>query len=216
METPLILERLYRLSPKSPRKRRFLRRLRWRFVEWVKEHTSRLAIGSVLAGVWIVAHLHYFNLFVAQESNVQEAWAQVEAARQKRNHVQRDLTQLVRYYETYERDVLKQVTTLRTKSPGASAAPESPQQLLARLDAVGEQYPNLNLDRRVQQFSEVITNTESEITDRIMAYNTSVNIYTTTLDSFPGIVFGRVLGFKTYDFYQPDDRSVLEYKEVKP
>lgn len=215
METPLILERLYRLSPPKRARRRWLQRLRTRFVEWVRRHTSRLAIGSLVAAVWIVYHLHYYNVFVAEESNLQEAWAQVQATRQKRDHIQRDLTQLVRYYESYERDVLKQVTTLRTK-PNAATVPETPQSLLARLDAVGEQYPNLGLDRRVQQFSELITDAEAEITDRIIAYNTAVNIYTTTYDSFPGVIFGRVLGFPTYDFYHPDDRSVLEYKEVKP
>lgn len=215
METPLILERLYRLSPRRPR-RRFLLRLRSQLIEWVKRHTSRLAIGSLAAGAWIVSHVYYYNLLVTQECDVLAARAQIEATKRKRDHVQRDLTQLVRYYAQYERGVLQQMTALRTKGSAPAPAPASPEQLLAKLDAVGEQYPELNLDASVQQFSELITATESEITDRIIAYNTSVNVYTTTLNSFPGVVFGRLLGFDDWEFYKPEDPSALDYKEVKP
>jgi LemA protein len=216
LETPLILERLYRLSPRSRPGRRILIRLRSGFVQWVKQHTSRLAIGSLVAGVWVVSHVYYYNLLVTQECDVLEARAQIDATRQKRDHVQRDLTQLVRYYARYERDVLGQMTALRTKGSAPAAAAASPEQLLAKLDAVGEQYPSLNLDRSVQQFSQLITTSESEITERIMAYNVAVNVYTTTLNSFPGIVFGRLLGFGEWKFYEPDDRSALDYKEVTP
>jgi LemA protein len=217
VDTPLILERLYRLSPRTgPGRRRIFLRLRSRFVDWVKQHTPRLALASLVAVAWIVSHLYYYNMLVSQECDVLAAWAQIEATQQKREHVRRDLTQLVRYYADYERDVLKQVTTLRNKSPEAAAAPASPEQLIAKLDAVGEQYPSLNLARNVQQFSELITTTESEITERIVAYNNTVNVYTTTLNSFPGIVFGRVLGFREWTFYRPQDPSVLEYREVKP
>jgi LemA protein len=213
VETPLILQRLYRLPPPRPR-RRFLQRVGRRAVQWVQRHTSRLAIGSVIAGAWIVSHLYYYNVLVTQEFNVIAAWAQVEATRQKRDHVQRDLTQLVRYYARYERGVLEQMTTLRTKDKSPAPAPS--EQLLGRLDAVAEQYPSLNLDRSVHQFSQVITATESEITERIVAYNAAVNIYTTTLNSFPGIVFGRLLGFRDLQYYKPDDPSALDYREVTP
>jgi LemA protein len=217
LNTHLILEKLYRLPPHRTRRAiisRVFGALRKRFFGWVQRHSSRIGIGSLAVGIWLAAHIYYYNKLIDLEYNVQEAWAQVEAVQQKRNHVQRSLTQLVRYYASYERNVMKEVTTLRTNAKPVEDV--SITQLLARLDAVAEQYPNLNLASGVQQFSQSVVAYEADIAERTMQYNTAVNVYTTLLGQFPGNVFGPVLGFHSYPFYKPKDPSILDYGEVQP
>ena len=213
MHTHLILERLYRLPPWRPR-RRLLKRLLNSVVAFVQRYTTWLTVGSVVFSVLIGSHIYYYNELLDLQSNVETSRAQIEVAQQRRNHIQRNMMQLLRFYARYERDVLKDVTTLRTDEKAEKAA--TPLQALARLDAVAEQYPNLQLNHTVQQFSDSIVASETMIATRAAEYNEAVNIYTNVLNQFPGNVFGPLLGFRNEGYYTPEDPSVLEYHELTP
>lgn len=218
MNTGMILERLYRfpLHRKSLRSR--LRGLVHGTTAWVRDRASMLSVGSIVFAAWLVGHVYYYNRLVLLESDVTCARAQIDAVEQKRHHIQVNLTRLLRYYAQYERTVLDETTKMRTAKgvPDAAEASPSLTDLLARLNAVAEQYPNLNLGKNVQQMSDSIMQSEDEIAKRIMAYDEAVNTYTNLLGTFPGNVFGKVLRFKDYQYYEPEDRSDLRFREVQP
>jgi LemA protein len=157
--------------------------------------------------------VYYYNLLLDMRYNVQEAAAQIQVAEQKRTHVRSSLTELVRYYARYERELMREVTTLRTAEKPLEGA--SVQQLIARLDAVAEQYPQLHLTKSIEQFVTAINQTETEIAERIAAYNKIVNDYTTLLNQFPAKVYGAALGFENMEFYRPS-ANVLGYHDVQP
>ena len=214
METPLILERLYRLPAHRKPRRRIIKALKRGLTRWVQRHTSRLTVGSLVFGALIVSHVYYYNKLITLQYDVETARAQIEVAQQKRNHVRRDLTHLVDYYAHYEKNVLKDVTAIRAEHE-KKAPPATPKALLAQLDAVAEQYPSLDLEKSVHMFSDISTQIENEVAKRTETYNNAVNNYTTVLHSFPGDVFGGMLGFHDVPFYRPE-KSETAYHEVKP
>jgi LemA protein len=209
---------------------------------WARGWTWHLAIASIVLTAWIAFHLYYYNLLVDLEFNVKADWAQVEAQFQRRYHIQQNLTRIVIDYSRYEKDVLTRLTGMRTsamsddpaagagdanqRSPAGSSHPSPPppqvkQMTPSQLDklfpdilVMAEQYPQLKLSENFQQFSQAIIDTENQITERIMAYNNSVNIYTTTLKQFPANFFGAVFGFQIYEYYTPD-KETLSFQPVK-
>jgi len=221
MRTLTILERLYGIRPRRARRFRSLRTLHRRVVRWVQRHNWRLSFGAAAIAAWIATHLYYFNWLTALEFDVKAAWAQVEAGEQRRAHIQRNLSRILRYYARYERMLMTDVTELRTDgdAPARGETKDEPggglDGLLGRLNAVAEQYPELHLTNSAQQFSEAIIATETDITDRIREYNAAVNVYTSVLNQFPGNLFGKAAGFEEAEFYSPTDPSVLEYREVE-
>lgn len=214
METPLILERLYRLPARRKQRRRLMKALKRGLARWVQRHTSRLTVGSLVVGALIATHVYYYNKLTTLQYDVETARAQIEVAQQKRNHVRRDLTHLVDYYAHYEKNVLKEVTTIRAEHEKEAPATSS-KALLAQLNAVAEQYPALDLEKSVHMFSDISTQIENEIAKRTETYNNAVNNYTTVLHSFPGDVFGGMLGFHDFPFYRPE-KSETAYHEVTP
>jgi LemA protein len=213
MNTLQILERVYRLPARKLRPRP----LRWawrRLTHAVQRNVTGLTVGSLGVSLWVVSHIYYYNLLLDLESKVETARAQINVAEQRRNHIQRNLTQLLRYHARYERDVLKEVTNLRNTEKPAPGA--SPVEALARLNAVGEQYPSLQLNNTVQHFSESTVSSETLVATRIADYNDAVNVYTNALGQFPGNIFGPLMGFHAAYYYTPDDPTVLPYHEVKP
>lgn len=222
MRTDEILQRLYGKRKRKPALRpwRLVARQRRRVLRWTQDHNWSLVLVALGLGLWALTHIYYYNQLVSLEYDVLAAHAQIEASQQKRNHIQRNVTRLLRYYETYERGLMTGLTELRTNAePGAGPTPvEGPDSslgsLVARLDAVAEQYPALRLTEVVQRFTEAVIAIEAEVTTRIAEYNTAVNVYTTVLRQFPGFLFGPMLGFEDKPFWQVDV-PLLGYAEVE-
>jgi hypothetical protein len=211
VRTHAILQRLYGFPSRTLRHGSLTRWAWLQLVDLAQRHTSGLTIGSLIFGILVVFHVYYFNLLLDLESNVDTARAQIDVAKEKRNHVQRSLTQLLRFHAAYEKGVIKDVTTLRT----ASGPKPLPSEGL-HIDAVGEQYPQLLLNTTIVKFEDSIVASEGDIAKRIADYNDAVNIYTNVLHQFPGNVFGRFLGYQDRQYFSPEDPSVLPYHELAP
>jgi LemA protein len=240
VDTQQLLERFYPSEEQRSRGRRWLRRITGR----VKRYYLYLAAGLLLVAAWVAGHLYYYNKLVDMEYDVQEAWAQVETQWQRRYHIQHNLTRMVLEYSRHERELLMRLTKLRVghlereaKARGKPPAPLpatkggkvsirelkrhlerlTPGQLnkvFPQIQFMAEQYPRLRLSENFQQFSKATIETENKIAAQIKAYNQAVNLYTTNLMQFPGVIFGKACGFEPYDFYVPD-RDKLKFRPVQ-
>jgi LemA protein len=217
LSTTLILERLYRV-PRRTRRERFRQRLleiQSKLGRWLQHQSWTLALASSSIVIFFLALGYYYNLLFSLERNVQTAWARVEAGQQRRNHISRNLKELLRFYARYERELMLDVTKMRSDSRKSDDANGDAMGLLGRLNMLAEQYPNLHLTNTVQQVTTGMINTESEIAAYIIGYNETVNIYSTAINTFPAKIFSTVLGFRPYRFYEPEHPSVLLYKELE-
>ena len=198
-----------------------------RTAAWIGDHPAHIGACATVLLIWIGAHLYYYNEFIGRLFRVREAWAQVEAQRQRRYHIQANITNIVIGYARYEKDLMARLTTLRTSmrkegnltaglfeagqsleaSPG-SLSMDQLDGLFSRIMVVAEQYPDLKLTANYQQLSKAIIDTETEIANRIMVHNEAVNAYTTVLHQFPGNIFGWITGFTDMDFYNPQPRAL--------
>jgi LemA protein len=206
-------------APRRSRRERLEQRLgalQRELGRWLKHQSFTLALAAASLAILIVATAFYYNRLLMLQYDVELARVQIEAGEQRRNHVTRNLTQLVRYYARHERELMKDVTTLRGRQrANAGESGDGSAQLLGRLNLVAEQYPSLHLTNTVQQFTTAVVNTESEIAAYIIAYNAAVNIYSITLNTFPAKVFGTLLRFHSYPFYKPPNPARLVFQELK-
>ena len=213
MQTRRILERLYRV-PRYSRRERLVKRLREfrrTFVRWLEYQSFGVAITTAALAVLFGLTGYYYNMLLVLEYDIQLAWTRVEAGEQRRNHVTRNLAQLVRFYTRHEKELFKDVTKLRT----GDAVPSPGAQLLGRLNAVAEQYPNLRLSNSVQLFTTTVVSSETEIAYYIIAYNDAIRTYGTALNSYPAKVFGKLLGFEQYRYYKPENPARLVFQELE-
>jgi LemA protein len=219
MDTRLILSRLYRVPPRKLYKgwyRSWWRRLRTRILDRVQRHATGLVIGSVIVAFWIASHVYYYNVLLDFEARTDTALAQIVVAEQKRDHIQRSMTQLLRFHANHERDTLKELTTLRGSATRAEKSDKPATESLARFDAVGEQYPTLQVATTVSEFSTALIAAEQDVAKRIYDYNDAVNMYTAQLQQFPGNMFHKQLGFRPRDHYKPAEPSATTFREVAP
>ena len=154
-----------------------------------------LVLVVIITVVWAISTN---NRLVALQENVHSAWGQVETVLQRRYDLIPNLVNTVKGYAKHEKDVLEDVTRLRSQWAAATTPAEKVKasgQLeagLARLLLVAEQYPDLKASQGFRDLQYELSGTENRITVERQRYNDVARAYNTAVRQFPAsIVAGR-------------------------
>ena len=124
--------------------------------------TLVLIIVGILVLLGLAALLLY-NRMVSRRNAVDNSWAQIEAALQRRHDLIPNLVESVKGYAEHERSTFEEVTKARSgavaaEAPGAQAAAEDfLTAALGRLMVVAEQYPQLRATENFQQLQQQLS-----------------------------------------------------------
>jgi LemA protein len=153
-----------------------------------------------------------YNSLVQEDEQVQQAWANVQAAYQRRADLIPNLVETVKGAADFEQETLTAVTEARAKATSIQLSAEdldNPQQLqqfqqaqsalgqsLGRLLAVSENYPELRATQNFSDLQAQLEGTENRITVARRDYNNAVRQYNTQVRSFPTVIFAGLMGFE--------------------
>lgn len=183
-----------------------------------------LIVIGVFVLVPLVFVLAQYNGLVALRNHIDNAWSNVDTELKRRYDLIPNLVNAVKGYAKHEREVLDQVTRLRSRclnnhgTPGEQASDE--RQLvsaLQRLMVVVESYPSLKSDRNFLELQQELVNTEDRIQAARRFYNGNVRDYRIKCQSFPSNLVAGLFGFRAQDYFnvEPGVRDVpnVEFPE---
>ena len=175
-----------------------------------------VVVALVIAGFYLVG---LYNGLVGAEQQVEQSWAQVENAYQRRADLVPNLVATVKGSAAFERETLQQVVEARSRvgqvSAGATAeilddpqrfaqfqaAQDQLSSALSRLLVVVERYPEL---RSVANFSHLMAQlegTENRIAVERRRYNEAAQAYNTRVLRLPARLFAGLLGFEKKAYF---------------
>jgi LemA protein len=169
-----------------------------------------LAVVLIIVGIVLVlAVLVWFvyNRTVARRNAVDNSWAQIETALQRRHDLIPNLVESVKGYAAHEQSTFEEVTRARSgavaaNAPGTQAAAEDfLTQALGRLMVVAEQYPQLRATENFQQLQAQLSETEDQIAITRRVYNDTVQTYNTGIQQFPAVVVANAFHFEPREFF---------------
>jgi LemA protein len=169
------------------------------------------AVLAVLVVVLGVFGYRTYNGLVRGDEGVKAAWAQVETVLQRRLDLIPNVVETVKGYASHERETLEAVVQARARATGASsvnekmAANDQLSGALARLLVVVEQYPNLKADGTFIRLQDELAGTENRIAVERRRYNEIARDYNIRLRSFPTVLIGGMLGFKSASMFQAQE-----------
>lgn len=150
-----------------------------------------------------------YNTMQAQEEGVFAAWADVEAAYQRRADLIPNLVEVVKGYAKYEGDTLIAVTEARSKVGSVKLSKEmlsDPQAFdkfqqaqgqlggaLSRLLVVVEKYPDLKANQSFLDLQNQIEGTENRINVARVRYNKAAQEFNTSIRTFPNSLTNSIL-----------------------
>lgn len=183
-----------------------------------------IIIGIVLYVVSI------YNRLVRLRNRYKNAFSQIDVQLKRRYDLIPNLVETAKGYLKHERETLEAVIAARSGAVSASkrAAADptdetSMKQLLAaeaglsgalgRLFALQENYPDLKANQNMIQLSEELTSTENKIAFARQAYNDSVMVYNTQIETVPDNFIAGPFNFKPATLWEIED--AIERQNVK-
>jgi LemA protein len=177
-----------------------------------------LVVVLLLLGGLVAWGVSINNQLVAQEQNVNAAWAQVQNQYQRRADLIPNLVETVKGFAQQEREVLQSVTEARARASGVQLTPEAlndPKAMerfqaaqrdlggaLSRLLVTVERYPELKSNQNFLDLQKQLEGTENRIAVERRRFNETVREYNTRLRLFPGSIVARLLGFVPKAFFE--------------
>lgn len=159
-----------------------------------------------------------YNSLVEQDEKVNQAWAQVENQYQRRADLIPNLVKTVQGYADFEKDVLTEVTELRSrvgqiklstddlsdeeKFKQFSDAQDKLSGALSRLLVVAENYPQLKANENFLQLQSQLEGTENRISVERKKFNEAVQEYNTSVRRFPTLITAKIMGFKEKQYFK--------------
>ncbi|HUE14501.1 MAG TPA: LemA family protein [Planctomycetaceae bacterium] len=171
----------------------------------------------IVVGIWFVTA---GNRLVALQENVNTSWAQVETVLQRRFDLIPNLVNTVKGYAEHEKEILEEVTRLRSQWGQAKTVDEKAKAgselegVLSRLLVVSENYPDLKANQNFRDLQVELSGTENRVAVERERYNEVVRTYNTAVRQFPASLVASVRGFTTDKPYFEGSRSAQEAPKV--
>jgi LemA protein len=170
-----------------------------------------LAIVAALA-VYVIT---IYNRLVSTRQMAGEAWSGIDVQLKRRSDLIPNLVDTVKGYAKHEREVLEQVTELRTQARAvppddveARARAEGALSLaLGRLLAVAEAYPDLKANENFLELQRELSNLENEIQMARRYYNGAVRNLNTMVESFPSNIVANQFSFEKREYFEIEDAA---------
>jgi LemA protein len=165
-------------------------------------------IALILLAVIVIWVTLKYNALITMKNQVMNAWKQIDIQLKRRHDLIPNLVNTVKGYMEFEQDTLRQVIEARNAAANAKSMAESAAkegeltQVLSRLFALVENYPNLKANEDVQRLMEEITSTENTVGFARQFYNDIATKFNILQQAVPGNMIARIFGFKSVDLYE--------------
>jgi LemA protein len=171
----------------------------------------------VLVVLALLGHIiYYYNRLTSFRYDVLNAGAKVESAIQYRANLVPVLIRSVISFVDHEDNVFIRAVDARERSLTMASqvskelekAAERPvEEILDKIMAIAEQYPDLKTSDTFQLLMKQVTDAEAEILKQRIDFNDRVNVYTTTMSMFPGNIYAALFRFPHYEYFEGTRKS---------
>jgi LemA protein len=172
-----------------------------------------------------------YNRLVNERNRVKNAFAQIDVQLTRRHDLIPNLVEAVKGYMKHERETLEAVIQARNTAvakldaakldPSNAAAIQQLGEsegvlgnLLGRLFALSEAYPDLKASENMSRFQEELTTTENKVAFARQAFNDSVMTYNNTAENFPNNIIAGMFNFELASFLEIESIDMREAPKV--
>ena len=158
--------------------------------------------------VLIMYILSTYNALIKLNNIVKEAFSTMDVYLKKRWDLVPNLIEVVKGYAEHEKDILNQITTLRTDNYQNMSIDkkinlnEQLTQELSKIIAISENYPDLKANQNFLELNNSLTKIEDEIANSRKYYNGSVRIFNTKIQVFPNNIIAKLFNFKEANMFE--------------
>ena len=159
-------------------------------------------IVSIVVIVFIlIVIFSIYNSLVRKRNEITHAFSSIDVMLKKRFDLIPNLIASVQQYAKHESSTFTQITEMRNKNYASMNESDKVKfdnefsQCKNSLMAVAENYPELQASANFMQLQRSLNETEEQLSAARRAYNASVVIYNTSIETIPTLWFASMFGF---------------------
>jgi len=169
--------------------------------------TALITVGALLAilVIFIMITVGVNNTIIDRDETVIQSWANIETVLQRRYDLIPNLVNTVKGFASHEKELLTEVTRLRSQWGKAKASGNTAQSVktagmlegaLGRLMVVVEKYPDIKSNQNFLALQEELSGTENRISVERRRYNGAVASYNKYIRKYPGVIIATIRGYE--------------------
>jgi LemA protein len=181
-----------------------------------------ILIVLVVAGLGIFSwYIAGYNKAVGLQQQTQQAWADIDAALQRRLDLVPNLVNTVKGYATHEKELFENIAKSREKYFAAKSNGEKIEAsneltgLLSRLLVLTENYPQLKASENFRDLQTALEGTENRIAVARTRYNEAAKQLNTYTKEFFGSFFSRRANVKPVEYFEASAQAKSEAPKVQ-
>ena len=169
-----------------------------------------IVVGAIVV-IGVLWFIGSYNGLVRADEAVNEKWANVQSAYQRRADLIPNLVETVKAYSDYEGGVLTEITEARASIGRANtpaelqAAGNEMNSALSRLLLVVENYPNLKANENYLSLQDELAGTENRVKVERDIFNKAVRDYNVRVRRFPTNIIAGMFGFEKKESFAADE-----------
>ncbi len=178
-----------------------------------------IIIGLVL--IVILYFIFAYNNLIKNKNMVEEGWSSIDVQLKRRSNLIPNIINAVKGYMSHEKQLLKEVTELRSKSDSANTVADqgkvesSLSGSLMNLFAVAENYPELKANENFLDLQKQLQDIENDIQMARRYYNGTVRNNNVLIESFPSNLVANTFSFKKSEFFEIEDPNARNVPKVE-
>ena len=158
--------------------------------------------------VIVVFVIGAYNKGIKLKNYVKEAFSTMDVYMKKRWDLIPNLVESVKGYAGHEKGLLEKITQLRSSNYSTMTDAQKLEtnseltNVLSRLFAVAENYPDLKANQNFMQLSKELSSIEADIANSRKYYNGTVRELNTFLEVFPTNIIGSIFGMQKEKLFE--------------
>jgi LemA protein len=171
----------------------------------------------VIVVLWVVGA---YNKLVKWRNRANESWADIDVQLKRRHDLIPNLVKVVQGYAAHEKETFENVVRARNSAMSAggpeelAAAENMLTGALKSIFALSEAYPDLKANENFLELQRELSDTENKVQAARRFYNTNVNSFNTTLQTFPTNMIAGMFSFTVKEFFEIDDDAERAVPEI--
>jgi LemA protein len=163
----------------------------------------------VLLGIFVISGVIVFNTMIGRKNMVGNAFASLDAMLKKRFDLIPNLVSACERYMTYERGILDELTTLRSRAASGRLTEADEAQIdtqvtkaLKTFFAVAENYPQLRASDSFVLLERSLNEVEEQISAARRTFNAAVTSYNNACEMVPTNIAARLMGYEKKKWFE--------------
>jgi len=181
-----------------------------------------IIIGVII--ILAIAVIGMYNALIKLKNRVDEAWSDIDVQLKRRYDLIPNLVETVKGYAAHEKETLEKVVQARNQAMAAQFGGDAKKQVeaenalsstLKSIFALSENYPDLKANTNFIELQRELSDTENKIQQARRFYNGNVRDFNTKLEVFPTNIMAGMLGFKSREYFEIENKEEKENLKVK-